>query len=90
MKKQIAKSLSILSLFTLFSMGAVNVFASGGTCSVPSCRPRVNIAAPASEPDLAKLTEPVRYEPEVEFSEPPEDFFSFGYFLAQWALNFLR
>jgi hypothetical protein len=90
MKKQIAKSISILSLLVLLSGGAINVYASGGTCSVPSCRPRVNIAAPSTTPDVAKLSEQELYEQELVFSEQPEDIFGFGYFLAQWVLNFLR
>lgn len=90
MKKQIAKSISILSLLALLSVGAINVYASGGTCSVPSCRPRQNVAAQAITPEVTRLSEPGLYEQELVFSEQPGDFFGFGYFLVQWALNFLH
>jgi hypothetical protein len=90
MKKQIAKSISILSLLALLSVGAINVYASGGTCSVPSCRPRQNVAAQAITPETTKLSEPDRHEQGLVFGEQPGDFFGFGYLLAQWAMYFFR
>ena len=93
MKKQIAKSISILSLLVLLSVGSVNVSAfPSGSCTGAGCRPkeRIRVAAPATTLDVTKLSEPDLYEQELVFSEQPEDFFGFGYFLAQWALNFLR
>ena len=88
MKKQIAKSISILSLLVLLSIATVNVSAFP-TCQRPGCFiPR--IAARATTPDVTKWSEQDLYEQELVFSEQPEDFFGFGYFLAQWALNFLR
>ena len=83
MKKQIAKSLSILSLLVLLSVQAANVSAGGGTCSVPSCRP-ANVAAPATTPNVTKLS-----EQELGLSEQPADSFGFAYFLVRWAINFL-
>jgi hypothetical protein len=96
MKKQIAKSISILSLLMLLSGGAINVYASGGTCSVPSCRcpggprcTRQNVKATTTTPDATKTSEPDRYEQELALNEQPEDSFGFVYFLAQWAMRFL-
>ena len=90
MKKRITKSISILSLLVLLSCSAINVSALGGTCSIPNCRPKMNIAAPATTPDVTKLSEPDLYEQELLLNEQSEDSFGFGYFLVQWALNFLR
>jgi len=40
MRKQIARTVSILTLLVTLSVGPVNVWAGGGgTCSIPSCRP---------------------------------------------------
>jgi hypothetical protein len=89
MKKQIAKSIPILSLLALLSVVPVNVYATGGTCSVPSCRPKQNIAAPAITPDVTRLPKPELYEQETSITEQTPDRFDFDYFLAGWAVRFL-
>ena len=45
MRKQIA-TISILVLFLVFSGSSVKVSAGGGTCSIPSCRPRTQVVSP--------------------------------------------
>ena len=45
MRKQIA-TISILVLFLVFSGTSVKVSAGGGTCSIPSCRPRPQVVSP--------------------------------------------
>ena len=39
MRKQIARTVSILTLLVTLSVGPFNAWAGGGTCSIPSCRP---------------------------------------------------
>jgi len=85
MKKQIAKSLSILSLLVLLSGNAVNVSAGCGRpkCTGPSLQQQ-NVAAPATTPNVTKLS-----EQELELSEQQEGSFGFAYFLMRWTINFL-
>jgi len=88
MKKRIAKSISILSLLVLLSVGATNVSAfPSGSCTGVGCRPRaaVKTAAqnvlPAPAQDLAGQG--------LEFTEPAEGFFSFEFLLVRLAMSFL-
>ena len=86
MKKQIAKSISILSLLVLLSIATVNVSAFPA-CSTPRCRPDIAVKAaahnvpPAAAQNLAGQ--------ELAFTEPTEEFFSFEFLLARLALSFL-
>jgi hypothetical protein len=90
MKKHIAKTISILSLFLALSAGAVNVSAfPGGACSVPSCWPRPTYAVSASAPDVTPASAQDPAGQETVPSAPPEDSFSFAFFLVPWALTFL-
>jgi len=39
MRKQIGRTISILTVLVALFVGSINAWASGGACSVPSCRP---------------------------------------------------
>jgi hypothetical protein len=83
MKKQIAKTISILSLFVMLSAGAVNVSAS--SCS--SCRHHYNVSATAPTAIPAPVQDPGGQET-LPIAQP-ENSLSFASFLAPWALTFL-
>lgn len=77
MNKQIARTISILSLFVVLSLSTVNVAAGGGTCSIPSCRPRTNAlelgpnhVPPTSGPDTSDQEAPANADPNNSFSFP--------------------
>ena len=63
MKKQIAKTISILSLFVILSVGASRVSAAGG-CAV--CKPVVQSVAAAQTAHAApvQVTSPVAKQPD--------------------------
>jgi hypothetical protein len=46
MTRQIAKSIAVLTILMVLSMGPVHSFAGASACSVPSCRPRAAAAPP--------------------------------------------
>jgi hypothetical protein len=83
MKKQIAKTISILSLFVMLSAGAVNVSAS--SCS--SCRHHFAVSASAPNAIEAPVQDPGGQEP-LPIAQP-ENSFGFVSFLTPWALTFL-
>jgi hypothetical protein len=89
MKKQIVKSLSILCLLVLLSGNAVNVLASGGTCSVPSCRPKQNIAAPETAPSMMPMPAQLPASQAKQPAASPKGSFNFTFFLAQWMMSYL-
>lgn len=89
MKKQIVKSISILSLFVMLSGSAINVSASGGTCSVPSCRPRQNVAASAAAQDVTQTSTQDSGGRAAAPTAQPEDSFSFAFLLMR-LMSFLR
>lgn len=82
MKKQIVKTISILGLLAVMSVNAVNVSASGGTCSVPSCRPK---------PSIVQNEERVedRISKEKASTVQSDDSLSLVSFLEQLAMDFL-
>jgi hypothetical protein len=85
MKKQIAKTISILSLFVMLSVGSVNVSAGGSVCSIPSCRPRSFVSE-------STVTQGAAHDPEGQAPAPSaqsESSYTFAFFLAQWAMYFL-
>ena len=88
MKKQIAKSISTVSLLVLLSGSAVNVYASGGTCSVPSCRPKKNIAMPTTTLDVTPSSTQNPAGQVTATTALPEDVFSFALFMARWVVSF--
>ena len=86
MKKQIA-AISILILFLMLSSGAVNVSAGGGTCSIPSCRPKAQDAlapkpgvtlAPAQDPSGNQTLSPAQ----------AQDSFGLVLLAVRWAMSF--
>jgi hypothetical protein len=85
MKKQIAKSISILSLLVLLSVGTVNVSAfPSGSCTGVGCRPLIS----ASAPDVPKALAPDPGGRETVPAAQPENSLSFTFFLVQWAMRF--
>ncbi len=80
MKKQIAKTVSILTLFVALSAGSVNVSAGGGACSIPSCRPRPEAV---STPPL-KMTQTSAQDPNAQ----PENSSNLASMFMRWALSF--
>ena len=77
MKRTITKAICILSFFVMLSFGAVNVSASTGACSIPSCRPRIQYAVSATAPSVTAPT------------AQPEDSFSLASFLMELWMGFL-
>ena len=80
MKKQIAKTVSILTLFLALSAGEVNVSAGGGTCSIPSCRPQPE--AVSTHP--LKMTQTSAQDPNAQ----PENSSNLASMFMRWALSF--
>lgn len=88
MKKQIAKSISILSLLVLLSVGTVNVSAfPSGSCTGVGCRPRVAVKAVAQS--VPPTSDQDRASQKLEFTELAKEFFSFELLLARLAMSFL-
>ena len=87
MKKQIARTISTLSLIVLLSGGAINVSANGGACSIPSCRPQLQ-AVPASPKDVTKAAtqDPGSRQPAP--TGQPDNSSSFAFMLMRWAMSF--
>jgi hypothetical protein len=88
MKKQIAKTISILSLFIMLSVGASNVSAFP-TC--PGCKPKppVQYAVSASAQNVTQAPARGLGGQETVPTAPPENSFSFAFFLVQLAMGFL-
>lgn len=87
MKKQIARTISTLSLIVLLSGGAINVSASGGACSIPSCRPRPE-AVPAPAKDVTQVSTQDLRGQETAPTAQPDKSFSFAFLLVRWAMSF--
>ena len=86
MKKQIA-AISILVLFLMLSSGAVNVSAGGGTCSIPSCRPRTQ-AVSTSPKDASQASAQAAGGQQNALSAPAENSLSIVLLAVRWAMGF--
>jgi len=86
MRRQVAKTISIVSLLAMLSVGSINVPAGGGVCSIPSCRPRSNLVASRVTQAPAQNTDDRVTAPSAQQSGS----FSFPLLLAQWAMSFLN
>ena len=85
MKKQIAKTISILSLFVMLSVGASNV--SAFPCA--RCKPPVQYAASAPAQNVTQAPARDLGGQETVPTTQPENSFSFTFFLVQLAMGFL-
>ena len=86
MKKQIAKSISILSLLLVLSVGAVNVSAFP-ICSTPICLGRA--AKSASAQNVKPVPAQDAGGQEIVPTAQAEISFSFAFFLVRLAMSFL-
>ena len=86
MKKQIAKTISILSLLLVLSVGAVNVSAFP-ICSTPNCR--TSSVKAASAQNVARVTARDPRGQETAPTAQAENSFTFAFFLVRLAMSFL-
>jgi hypothetical protein len=85
MKKQIV-AISILVLFLMLSNGAVNVSAGGGTCSIPSCRPRAQAVSPAPN-DVTQASAQDPADQQTVPTTQAENSFSLILLTVWWAMS---
>jgi hypothetical protein len=95
MKKQIAKTITILSLLVMFSVGANNVsaFPVCTTCKPPvqycrTCIPPVQFAVSASAQNVDQASAQDFGGRETAPAAQPEYSFSFALFMARLAMSF--
>jgi hypothetical protein len=86
MKKQIAKSISTLSLLLVLSVGAVNVSAFPW-CNRPSCRTTQNIRATPAQTAKPDPAQDASDQGTVSTAQADVSF-RFAFFLAQLAMSF--
>src|SRR5262249_20570303 len=87
MKKHIAKTITILSLFITLSVSASNVSAFPGVGN--RCEPTAQYAVSASAQNATQAPARDSGGQETAFTTQPGDSFSFAFFLAQLAMRFL-